>query len=127
MNLALWIATGLLAIVALASGINKTFLPKEKLAKYPGGEWVEDVSVGFLKTLGILEILAAVGLILPAVIDIAPVLVPVTAVCWVLVMIGAIITHLRHGDNKSVVANLIYLALAVFIAWGRFGPESFTG
>ncbi|MBD2868632.1 DoxX family protein [Paenibacillus arenilitoris] len=127
MNLALWIATGLLAVVALASGINKTFIPKEKLGKYPGGEWVEDVSVGFLKSLGVLEILAAVGLILPAVIDIAPILVPVTAVCWVLVMIGAIITHLRHGDNKSVVANLIYLALAVFIAWGRFGPESFMG
>ncbi|MDF2649994.1 DoxX family protein [Paenibacillus sp. NPDC093718] len=127
MNLALWIATGLLTVVALSSGINKTFLPKEKLAKYPFGGWVEDFSVGFLKTIGVLEILAAVGLILPAVIGIAPVLVPVTAVCWVLVMIGAIIIHLRYGDVKPVVGNLIYLALAAFIAWGRFGPESFTG
>lgn len=127
MNLALWIATGLLAAVALAGGSSKTFIPKEKLSKYPGGEWVGDVSVGFLKTLGVLEILAAVGLILPAILNIAPVLVPVTAVCWVLVMIGAIIIHLRHGDNKSVVANIIYLSLAVFIAWGRFGPESFIG
>jgi len=127
MNLALWIATGLLTVVALSSGINKTFLPKEKLAKYPFGGWVEDVSVGFIKTIGVLEILAAVGLILPAVVDIAPVLVPMTAVCWVLVMIGAIIIHLRYGDVKPVVVNLIYLALAAFIAWGRFGPESFTG
>ena len=127
MNLALWIATGLLALVALSSGINKTFLPKEKLAKFPFGGWVEDFSVGFLKTIGVLEILAAVGLILPAVVDIAPVLVPVTAVCWVFVMIGAVIVHLRHGDVKPVLGNLIYLALAAFIAWGRFGPESFTG
>jgi hypothetical protein len=127
MNLALWITTGLLAVIALSSGINKTFLPKEKLARFPFGGWVEDFSNGFLKTIGVLEILAAVGLILPAVLDIATVLVPVTAVCWVLVMIGAIIVHLRHGDVKPVVGNLIYLALAVFIAWGRFGPVSFTG
>jgi len=127
MNLALWIAAGLLAVVALAGGINKAFMPKEKLAKYPFGGWVEDFSVGFLKTMGVLEILAAVGLILPAVVDIAPVLVPVTAVCWVFVMIGAIIIHLRHGDAKPVVGNLIYLALAAFIVWGRFGPESFIG
>jgi hypothetical protein len=127
MNLALWIATVLLAVVALAGGITKTFLSKEKLAEFPFGGWVEDFSVGFLKTIGILEILAAAGLILPAVVDIAPVLVPVTSVCWVLVMIGAIIIHLRHGDVKPVMGNLIYLTLAAFIAWGRFGPESFTG
>jgi len=83
--------------------------------------------VGFVKTLGVLEILAAVGLILPAVVDIAPVMVPVTAVCWVLLMIGAMITHLRHGGlDRFVLLNLTYLALAAFIAWGRFGPESFT-
>ena len=92
-----------------------------------GGEWTEDASVGFIKTLGVLELLAAVGLILPAVVDIAPVLVPVAAVCWVLLMIGAMITHLRHGGlNKFVLLNVIYFALAAFIAWGRFGLESFT-
>jgi hypothetical protein len=42
-------------------------------------------------------------------------------------LVGAMITHLRHGGfNKFVVLNLTYLALAAFIAWGRFGPESFT-
>ena len=127
MNLALWIAAGLLAIVALAAGISKAFVPKEKLAEAPGGEWTEDASVGFVKTLGVLELLAAVGLILPAAVNIAPVLVPVTAVCWVLLMVGAMITHGRLGQFKFVMLNLIYLALAAFIAWGRFGPESFTG
>jgi DoxX-like family len=127
MNLALWIAAGLLAGVALTAGISKAFVPKEKLAAAPGGEWTEDAGAGFVKTLGDLELLAAVGLILPAVVGIAPVLVPVTAVCWVVLMVGAIVTHLRHGGlNKFVALNLIYLALAVFIAWGRFGPHSFT-
>ncbi|MDR6551752.1 DoxX family protein [Paenibacillus qinlingensis] len=120
MNLALWIATGLLAVVALAGGTSKTFMSKERLAKYPGGGWVKGFPASFLKSIGVLEILAAVGLILPALLNIAPFMVPVTAICWVLVMIGAIIIHLRHGHAKPVVANLIYLALAVFIAWGRF-------
>jgi DoxX-like family len=125
MNLTLWIAAGLLAAVALTGGISKTFVPKEKLAVVAGGGWTEDASVGFVKTLGVLEVLAAVGLILPAALDIAPVLVPVTAVCWVLLMVGAMITHGRRGESRFVVLNLIYLALAAFIAWGRFGPESF--
>lgn len=125
MNLALWIAAGLLAAVALAGGITKTFVPKEKLARANGGGWTETASVGFVKTLGVFEILAAVGLILPAVLDVAPVLVPVTAACWVLLMIGAMITHLRHNEAKFIVLNLFYLALAAFVAWGRLGPEPF--
>jgi hypothetical protein len=126
MNLALWIAAGLLAAVALAGGISKTFVPKAKLAAAPGGEWTAGASPGFVKTLGVLELLAAVGLILPAIVDVAPVMVPVTAVCWVLLMIGAMITHGRLGQVKLVMLNLAYLALAAFIAWGRFGPESFV-
>ncbi|MFE4925139.1 DoxX family protein [Streptomyces sp. NBC_01724] len=127
MNLALWIAAGLLAAVALTGGISKTFVPKEKLAAVHGGGWTEDAGVGFVKTLGLFELLAVLGLILPVVVDIAPVLVPVTAVCWVLLMVGAMVTHGRRGESKFVALNLIYLVLAAFIAWGRFGPESFTG
>ena len=126
MDLTLWIATGLLATVAMAGGISKTFVPKAKLAAAHGGEWTAGASVGFVKTLGVLELLAAVGLILPAVVGIAPVMVPVTAVCWALLMIGAMITHGRLGQFKLVMLNLVYLALAAFIAWGRFGPESFV-
>lgn len=127
MNLALWIAAGLLAAVALTGGITKTFVPKEKLAAAHGGGWTGDASAGFVKTLGVLEILAAAGLILSAALDVAPILVPVTAVCWILLMVGAMITHGRRGESKLVLLNLAYLALAAFIAWGRFGPESFTG
>jgi hypothetical protein len=42
-------------------------------------------------------------------------------------MVGAMVTHGRRGEFKFVVLNLVYLALAAFIAWGRFGPGSFTG
>ena len=126
MNVALWIIAGLLALVALVGGISKTFVPKEKLAHHEGARWTRDVSPAFLKSLGVLEILAAVGLVLPAVVDVAPVMVPVTAVCWVALMIGAMVTHGRLGQVKLVMVNVVYVALAVSIAVGRFGPESFT-
>jgi hypothetical protein len=126
MNTILWIAAGLLALVALTGGITKTFIPKEKLEHHDGAAWTRGVSPTFVKTLGVLELLAAIGLILPALVDVAPVLVPVTAVCWIALMIGAMITHARLDQFKLVMVNLVYLALAVFIAVGRFGPESFT-
>ncbi|MEU8346308.1 DoxX-like family protein [Actinomadura meyerae] len=127
MNLALWIGAGLLAVVALAGGVIKASTPREKLAASPGGAWTQDVGAGSVKALGVLEILAAAGLILPAVVDVAPVLVPVTALCWVLLMVGAAIVHGRRSEFQFAALNLIYLVLAAFIAWGRFGPESFTG
>lgn len=123
MNTVLWIATGLLAAVALVGGITKTFVPKERLSRHRGGEWTEHASAGFVKALGILELLAASGLILPAILDIAVVMVPVTAVSWVLLMVGAMITHGRLGQPKLVMLNSVYLGLAAFIAWGRFGAE----
>ncbi len=125
MNVTLLIVTGLLAVVALVGGLTKAFVPRQKLAAHNGGEWVEAANDGFVKTLGVLEILAAIGLVLPAVLDVAPVMVPVTAVCWVLLMIGAMITHGRLGQLKFVLVNTVYLAIAVFIAWGRFGPRPY--
>jgi hypothetical protein len=89
MNIALWIIAGLLALTFLASGAMKVIQRKEKLAA-SGFGFVEDVSAGTVKAIGGLEALAAVGLILPAVLDIAPVLVPLAAVGVVLLMVGAV-------------------------------------
>ncbi|MEU2622285.1 DoxX family protein [Streptomyces sp. NPDC007157] len=125
MNLALWIAAGLLAAVALTGGISKTFVPREKLAAAHGGGWTGDAGTGFVKTLGVLELLAAAGLVLPAAVDVAPVLVPVTAAAWILLMVGAMITHGRRGERAFVALNLVYLVLALVVALGRFGPASF--
>ena len=127
MNLTLWIIAGLLAVVYLAAGIAKLIVPKEKLATAPGAGWVEDFSTGTVKAIGALEVLAAVGLVLPAAIDIAPVLVPLAAVGLVLLMAGATMTRIRRHETTPMVADLVYLALAGFVAWGRLGPESFIG
>jgi hypothetical protein len=123
MNITLWIIAGLLALASVANGAMKLTWPREKLASRFG--WVE--GAGAVKAIGTLEVLAAVGLVLPAVRDIASVLVPLAAVGVVLLMVGAIITHLRRHEARVIVVNLALLALAVLVAWGRFGPESFTG
>jgi hypothetical protein len=120
MNLTLWIIAGLLAAGFLVAGANKLFIPQEKLAKAPGGGWVLEFSAGFVKALGAVEILGAVGLILPALLDIVPILVPLAAVGLALIMVGAAIVSFRRQEFKHVLLNLTYLALAAFVAWGRF-------
>jgi DoxX-like family len=127
MNLLLWIAAGVLAGAFLVAAANKLVIPKEKLATFPGAGWVEDFSPGALKAISTLEILGAVGLVLPAVLGIAPVLVPLAATGAVLLFAGAVITRLHRGERATIVVDLVYLGLAVFVAWGRFGPESFHG
>ena len=127
LNVWLWIAAGLLAAVLLGS-TSKMFVPRERIASVGhAAEWVMDFSPGALRAIGTLEILAAAGLILPAALDIAPILVPVTATCVALLFAGATTMRLRRGERATIAADLVYLALAVFVAWGRFGPESFTG
>jgi len=53
--------------------------------------------------------------------------VPLAAVGLVLLMVGAIVTHLRRHESQAIVVNLAVLALAALVVWGRFGPQSFTG
>ena len=124
MNIVLWIIAGLLAVAFFGAGVMKLVQPKEKLAE-TGLGWTEDYSAGTIKLIAVLEILAAIGLILPAVVDVVPVLVPLAALGLVLVMIGAIVTHARRRENPMVVVNLVLLVLAAVVVWGRFGSYSF--
>ena len=125
MNVVLWIGAGVLAAVFLVSGGMKLSQPKEKLA--PSGlRWTDDYSGGTVKLIGTLEVLAAVGLVLPALVGIAVVLVPLAALGLVLLMIGAVITHRRRKESQMILVNLVLLVLAAVVVWGRFGPYSFT-
>ena len=123
MNIALWVIAGLLAAVFLLAGITKLTQPKEKLATMM--TWTKDHSEGRVKTLGTLEVLAAIGLILPAALNIVPVLVPLAALGLVVVMIGAVFTHARRNEYQAIGANVVLLLLAAVVVWGRFGPYSF--
>jgi hypothetical protein len=120
MNIALWIVAGVLGVVFLLAGSTKLFLPREKLARAPGGGWVWDFSPGFVRSLGAVEIVGVVGLILPAALGIANVLVPLAALGLGLVMVGAAIVESRREEFKHVALNLTYLSLAAFVVFGRF-------
>jgi hypothetical protein len=124
MNIVLWVIAGLLAFAFLAVGLMKLSQPKEKLAA-SGMPYVEDFSAGTIKLIGALEVLAAIGLILPAALDIAPVLVPLAALGLVVLMVGAAIVHARRKESQNIVLNVILLVLAGVVAWGRFGPYAF--
>ena len=127
MSLALWIVAGVLAGVFLVAAVNKLVIPKEKLVTAPGGGWAGDFSPRALKAIAVVELLGAAGLILPAVTGIAPVLVPLAAAGAALLFAGAVIVRWRRGERLTIVIDLVYLALAVFVAWGRFGPHPFPG
>jgi uncharacterized membrane protein YphA (DoxX/SURF4 family) len=122
-NIVLWIIAGVLAAIFLLAGLTKLTQPKEKLATTMG--WTKSASSATVKTIGTLEVLAAIGLILPAALHIAPVFVPLAALGLVLVMVGAMVTHARRNERQAIVANVVILALAAVVVWGRFGPYSF--
>ncbi|MBE1591923.1 DoxX family protein [Nonomuraea angiospora] len=124
MNVVLWIIAGLLALAFAGAGLMKLSQPKEKLAA-SGLAWTEDFSAGAVKGIGALEVLAGIGLVLPAALGIVPVLTPLAAAGLVIVMIGAAVVHARRKEYQGIAINAVLLALAAVVAWGRFGPYSF--
>jgi uncharacterized membrane protein YphA (DoxX/SURF4 family) len=123
METAIWIAQGLLAAVLLMAGSMKLAQPKERLAA-SGQAWVEDFDAQQVKGIGVLEVLAAIGLVLPTALDLVPLLTPIAASGVVLLMLGAGATHLRRGELQMLPVNALLAALALFIAIERFGPHS---
>jgi hypothetical protein len=79
MDTALWIVQALLAAVFLTTGVTKLVQPRAKLAAGPMS-WAADVSDAQFRTIGLLEVLGALGLILPGVLNVAPALTPLAAV-----------------------------------------------
>jgi uncharacterized membrane protein YphA (DoxX/SURF4 family) len=122
MNVVLWVVAGLLALAFLAAGLMKATQPKEKLAGN-GLTWVEDFSAGAVRGIGLVEVLGAVGLVLPPLVDVAPVLAPLAATGLALTMVGAIVVHVRR--HESFVPALVLLVLSAFVAVCRFGPVAF--
>jgi uncharacterized membrane protein YphA (DoxX/SURF4 family) len=122
-NIALWIVQILLAVAFLGSGVMKLTQPKDKIATSMA--WATDFSPTAIKFIGLVEVLGALGLVLPAVTGIATFLTPLAAVGLALVMVGAAITHGRRGEGQMIGVNVVLLVLALFVAWGRFGPYAF--
>lgn len=124
MNIALWIIAAVLAAAFAAAGSMKIAQPKAKLAE-SGMGWAEDYSDGQVKAIGVVEVLGAIGLILPAATGIAPILTPLAATGLVITMVLAAVVHARRGENSNIPVNVVLAALAAFVAVMRFGPNAF--
>ena len=114
MNTALWIAEALLAAIFLATGTVKLTQPRLKMAAGPM-RWAADVSDAQFRTVGALEVLAALGLILAAAVD-APVLGTLAATGLALTMLGAIATHARYGETERMAVPAVLLVVSILVA-----------
>ncbi|GAB3849629.1 DoxX family protein [Nesterenkonia populi] len=113
MLIAFWIVNGLLAIVFVGAGLMKVIRPRAALAD-SGMGYVEDFSSTQVKLIGFVEILGAIGLVLPMLLDIAPVLTPVAAVALAATMFVAASVHMRRKESPA--APLVLGSIAALSA-----------
>ena len=118
MNIALWIAQGLLAAMYLMAGSMKTFQTAKAKGQFP---WAKNRSNGFVRFIGASELLGALGLILPLLTGILPWLTPIAAIGLSLIQLLAIFTeHLPKREYAIIPMNIVLLALSGFIIFGRW-------
>lgn len=124
MDAFLWVAAAILAAVFLVAGVTKVLQSKDVLVR-SGQGWAEGFPEVVIKAVGILEVLAALGLVLPAMLGVAPFLVPLAATGIVLLEIGAAVVHARQRKALLVAVNLSLAALALVVAIQRTGAHAF--
>jgi hypothetical protein len=116
-NVAVWIVSGLLAVAYLFVGGTKLLKSKERLAENPSTAGAaEAFSATSIKLIGGVEVAGALGLILPWLTGIAPILTPAAAVGLALLQVGAAVFHGRRAEYKQWSVNAVFLALAIFVA-----------
>jgi hypothetical protein len=115
-NRALWIAQGLLALLFLFAGGVKLVLPVEEMTK----QMAVPLPGGFLRFIGVAEILGALGLVLPGLLRVRPALTPLAAGGLVIIMIGATALTLASGDVVTALMPLAVGLVAALVAYGRW-------
>ncbi|MEZ7126281.1 DoxX family protein [Nonomuraea sp. AD125B] len=114
MNVAYWIVAGLLALFYLYAGGVKVVRSRERLR--PMMAWVDDTPMPAVRGIGVIEVLGAIGLILPPLTRIASWLALAAAIGFVVLQIGATALHLRRGD-RQIALNITLLLAAALTAW----------
>src|SRR5690349_16102419 len=118
MNVVLWVLQGLLGAAFIGAGLMKAAQPKEKLPA--AMTWTQRRSAGTIRFIGVMELLGGLGLILPWATGIATVLTPLAAVGLLVIMLLAVVDHVRAKEYAVVPVNLVLGAIALVIAIGRF-------
>ena len=119
MNIALWVAQVLLAGMYGMAGGMKTFQP-DGVRKNPQMTWAHDQQDGYIRFVGVSELLGALGMILPMLTGILPWLTPLAAVGLSIIQVLAIfMVHLPKKEYQVIPVNIVLLALSIFVAYGR--------
>lgn len=127
MNTTLWIIASVLSVAFLVGGSAQVLLDRMTYRNLASSQhWADDFGPGHIKAIGTLKIIGALGLVLPALLDIGTVLVPLAACGLALVMAGAATTRLRRSEWTLMVGDVMFLALFGFVAWGRFDLAPFA-
>jgi hypothetical protein len=122
MNTATWIVQGVLAFALLGAGAMKLIKSRNDLISSGASmAWAEDFSAGRIKLIGVLEVAAAAGLVLPWALKVAPVLTPLAGTGGCLLMLGAAAVHLRRHESKAIGVPIILALLGAYVAFSRFG------
>ena len=119
MTYALWIIQGLLAALFLFAGGTKLILPLDVLTSMGSPNQIA-LPGWFVRFIGVVEVLGALGLILPGLLRIRPGLTPLAAAGLVIVMIGATVLTLAGGDVAPALIPLVVGLLSAFVAYGRW-------
>lgn len=118
LHVALWAAQLLVAATFGWAAAVKLVQPVETVAVlWP---WAGQVPVGLVKLTGVVDLLGALGLVLPALLRIRPGLTPLAALGTIVLMVVASIFHIARGEASAIGVNLVFAGLAAFIAWGRW-------
>ena len=115
MTVAYWVVAALLALFYLYAGGLKVLRSPDQLRPMMG--WIDTVPLRLVRTIGVLEVLGALGLILPPLTGVAPALALAAGIGLVLIQVGGISLHLSRGEVKVVGLNVALLVLAGVEIW----------
>jgi len=117
LDVGLWIVQALLAVVFLLAGAMHAFRYEAAKKNLP---WVKDLPRGVVMLDGAVEILGALGVILPRLTSILPVLTPLAAAGLALIMAVAIFLHARRKEYSAIGLTGLLFLMAAFVAYGRW-------
>lgn len=118
MNTILWIMQGLLSAFFIMPGFGKITGSKEK--HISDGHLKSSDSIIPIRILGILELLGCIGIVTPWLTGIVPILTPITAVCFCIIMAAGMIVHTRKKEYKMLPLLTLVFTISAMVAYFRF-------
>ena len=117
LHIILWIAQIILGGMFIMAGVMKSTQPIADLST--SVPWTANVPVTLVRVIGVSELLGGVGLLLPGLLRIKPILIPVSAIGIILIMVFAMVYHVINGETNVIGINIAFALIASFITWGR--------